>query len=309
MKLKMGLFLLFPLVLFSCAPRQTLAATPTLRLPGMQEGRSIELNGQTVYYEAAGTGAPLVFIHGIGGGNSGYQWIKNAPEFIQNHRVYVMDLPGFGKSTPKPQNYTADLYVNTIKAFLKEVVQQEATVVASSLAGAYSIKIAHDSPELIGKLALVSPTGISELVEPPNTGFYDALLNTPLGGTVAAALRGRFGISFFLKQQVYLDQSLVTNDLKKVYQNNLKHPNAPYPVYSFISDYSNLNIEQEWKALKQPAVLFWGSDDVNTPAASAQRFVELRPEVKLNVLKARAIPNDERSAEFNLLLAEFLQGR
>ncbi|GGJ51263.1 alpha/beta hydrolase [Deinococcus roseus] len=266
------------------------------------------LNDQPVYYEVGGEGAPLVFIHGIGGGNSGYQWVKNAAAFTRNHRVYVLDLPGFGRSIPRPQNYTADLYVKTLTAFLKEVVQQEADVVASSLGAAYSIKIAHNDPELVQSLTLVSPTGIEKLVNPPNADFYNSLVGSPLGDVIAGFLRGRFSVSFFLKQQVYLDQSLVTTELKKIYQNNLKDPNAAYPVFSFISDYSSLNIAKEWAALKQPAMMVWGSDDVNTPVSGAQKFLDLRPEVKLQVLTARAIPNDERSAEFNGLLQGFLQG-
>ncbi|MFC5600786.1 alpha/beta fold hydrolase [Deinococcus cellulosilyticus] len=301
----MGFLLLIPLAVSSCAPRAT-GMLPSPRIAGLQESRSVILNDQPVYYEVGGEGPPLVFIHGIGGGNSGYQWTRNAAEFTGSHRVYVLDLPGFGRSTPRPQNYTADLYVKTLTAFLKEVVREEADVVASSLGAAYSIKIAHDDPELIDSLVLVSPTGIEKLVNPPNTAFYNSLVGSPLGDVLAGFLRGRFSVSFFLKQQVYLDQNLVTTEIKKIYQNNLKDPNAAYPVFSFISDYSSLNIEKEWASLKQPVMIVWGSDDVNTPVSGAQKFLSLRPAVKLNVLMARAIPNDEQSEKFNALLQGFL---
>ncbi|WP_034341299.1 alpha/beta fold hydrolase [Deinococcus misasensis] len=301
-----GLFALMAMGVYLFAPRRIVTVLPTPRIPGMEEGKTVTLNGQDIYYEVGGAGPPVVFIHGIGGGNSGYQWVKNVPEFLSNHRVFVLDLPGFGRSTPRPQHYSTGLYLAAIESFLKEVVNEPCTVVASSLAGAYCIKIAHDHPELIQKLALVSPTGLDQLVEAPNMDFYHKLIGTPVGSVFSRLIRSRLSVSYFLNQQVYLDRDLINEGVKDVYHMHLQTPHAQYPIFAFITGHLNLNIKEEWKSLKQPVVVVWGQRDINTPVKGLQHFKDLKPDFESQVLMARAIPNDEKSAEFNGFLRQFL---
>ncbi|GGJ51236.1 alpha/beta fold hydrolase [Deinococcus roseus] len=301
-----GFFALLTVGVYLFAPRRILTVLPTPRIPGMEEGKKITLNGQDIYYEVGGAGPPVVFIHGIGGGNSGYQWIKNVPEFLAGHRVYVLDLPGFGRSMARPQHYSAGLYVAAIEAFLKEVVHEPCTVVASSLAGAYAIKIAHDSPDLIKKLALVSPTGIDQLIDPPNMAFYHQLIGSPIGSLFSLLIRSRLSVSYFLNQQVYLDRDLINEGIKDVYHMHLQLPHAQYPIFAFITGHLNLNIKKEWENLTQPTVVVWGARDINTPVKGLQNFKDLKPELESQVLYARAIPNDEKSVEFNGFLKQFL---
>src|ERR671913_2382197 len=47
-------------------------------------------------FEVAGSGPPLILLHGLSG--SGRWWSKNVPAFAQNFRTYTVDLPGFGES-------------------------------------------------------------------------------------------------------------------------------------------------------------------------------------------------------------------
>jgi pimeloyl-ACP methyl ester carboxylesterase len=56
----------------------------------------------------------------------------------------------------------------------------------------------------------------------------------------------------------------------------------------------------------QPAHIVWGTEDVNTPVSGVQAFLDLK-KVPLDVLKGRAIPNDESSGRFNSLMLEFLK--
>jgi len=86
-----------------------------------------------VFYKTAGTqqsGAPLVFIHGIGAGASSFMWRKNFDDLAKDFRVYAFDLLGFGLSDkPVSAAYSADLYVELIADFLKDVSGDRKSVV------------------------------------------------------------------------------------------------------------------------------------------------------------------------------------
>lgn len=298
------------LLLAACAPRLERAdpaSPPAPRLPGLTRSAYLTAGGETVYYESGGQGSPVVLIHGIGGGNSGVQWRLNTEALAREHTLYVLDIPGFGRSPAQAKEYTAQLYLNSIADFLKQVPGPGAAVVASSLPAAYVIDIAAREPNLIGKLLLVSPTGLDRLNRAPNEGFYRQLTTTPLGRVIATTLRSDVGINYFLNTQVYLDTRRVRRDITKLYAGNLAGANKEYPVFAFISNKLDLSVAASWPQTRQPAALVWGAQDVNTPLSGAQAFTQARPEVPLTVLSARAIPNDEQAEAFNALALAFLK--
>ena len=56
-----------------------------------------------LHYEQAGSGDPVVMLHGGGPGASGMSnFGRNLPVFAQRFRTLVVDQPGYGKSD-KPQ--------------------------------------------------------------------------------------------------------------------------------------------------------------------------------------------------------------
>jgi pimeloyl-ACP methyl ester carboxylesterase len=303
----------FVLAFVSCAPMVTrdapdpAEAVPAPRVPGMITSGFMNVSGvERVYYETAGSGSPVVFIHGIGGGNSSMQWQKNASVLTTNHKVYVIDLPGFARSGARPILYDNTVYILAIQTFLQTVVKAPAAVVCSSLACAYSTRIAVEQPALISSLLLVSPTGIDRLVNPPNPGFYDSLVNGALGPVLYNILKSPSGIGFFLYNQVYLNWNLASDEVIKLYAGNLEGSAKGYPVFAFISQYANQNVKELWGKVTQPARIVWGTEDVNTPVSGAAAFLALK-KVELDVLKGRAIPNDESSEEFNAIMTAFLK--
>jgi pimeloyl-ACP methyl ester carboxylesterase len=282
-------------------------AVPAPRVPGMTSSAFVNAPGvERVYYESGGQGSSVVFIHGIGGGNSSMQWQKNAQVLTAKHKVFVLDLPGFARSGARPILYDNTVYIAAIEHFLKTVVKEPAAIVCSSLGCAYSIKIAVEQPALISSLLLVSPTGIDRLVNPPNPGFYDSLVNGFLGPVLYNVLKAPSGIGFFLYNQVYLDWRLADDEIIKLYQGNLEGSAKGYPVFAFISQYANQSVKDLWGRVTQPARIIWGTEDVNTPVSGAAAFLALK-NVPLDVLKGRAIPNEESPEAFNALMLEFLK--
>src|SRR5438128_8120564 len=94
-----------------------------------------------VFYKTAGrehARTPLVFIHGIGAGASSFMWRKNFDILAAEFPVYAFDFLGFGFSDkPAAAPFSADLYVDLIADFIREVAGGRVNVVASSLGASY----------------------------------------------------------------------------------------------------------------------------------------------------------------------------
>ena len=52
------------------------------------------MQGRPVRYQVAGTGEPVILVHGLAG-SSGW-WRHNVPALAERYAVYTVDLPGFG---------------------------------------------------------------------------------------------------------------------------------------------------------------------------------------------------------------------
>lgn len=316
------------LSLAACAPATGSvpdAAAPAPRLPGMAESHFVTLEGERVYYEVGGPflqtgGSPVVFVHGIGAGNSSHLWRENTAALARDHRVYAFDWPGFARSGARPIQYTNDLYVSVLKSFIRDVVGEPVALVAGSLGADYAIRLSAESPELVTRLIVSNPSGY-DINEPENKdgrtlltttsrrnqGLYDQFSKTFLGDVIFSSLKADSGLNFFLYNYVYLDWHRVTPELTAIYRQNLEGPNKQYAPFSFFAGFLEQRVSAFWPKLRQPTLLVWGSDDIFTPIRFAEDFLKVRPDVKLEVLRARAIPYDEDADRFNQLAVAFLK--
>ena len=120
----------------------------------MDEQQGIaEVNGTGLYYEIAGSGHPLVLIHGFALDTR--MWDEQFEAFAQHYRVVRYDMRGYGKSVPP----TDESYSQTddLKALLEHLRIDRAHVFGQSRGGAVAIDFALAHPEATGALVLVDP--------------------------------------------------------------------------------------------------------------------------------------------------------
>jgi len=124
-----------------------------------------EINGGKIYYEVAGSGHPLVLIHG--GQMNRRMWDEQFDLFSKSYRVIRYDVRGFGKS-PASTNVYAD--EEDLAALLKYLHVDKAYVVGLSLGGRIAIDFALTHPDMTDGIVPVAP-GLSgfHFSEDPNT--------------------------------------------------------------------------------------------------------------------------------------------
>src|SRR5271170_504030 len=128
--------------------------------------RWVVLNdGQPINVVELGKGPPLVFIHGLIGRWT--HWVEQLTAFAPSHRVIAVDLPGFGDSPlPARGGISVPIYARTVARLMEALELNAAAFVGHSMGGFTSVELAIEHPELVERLVLVSPAGLSTYNNP-----------------------------------------------------------------------------------------------------------------------------------------------
>ncbi|MFK8048221.1 MAG: alpha/beta fold hydrolase [Halioglobus sp.] len=125
-------------------------------------------NGYRMHYIDEGNGDVVVFLHGSGPGASGHSNFKgNYPYLVDaGYRCLVPDLVGYGFSDkPDDVDHPLSFFVECVKQTLDCAGVDRCTLVGNSLGGAIALGLTLDYPDLVEKLILMAPGGLSELPE------------------------------------------------------------------------------------------------------------------------------------------------
>ncbi|MBW4463946.1 MAG: alpha/beta hydrolase [Pegethrix bostrychoides GSE-TBD4-15B] len=121
----------------------------------------------TIAYGEAGTGAPLLLLHGLGSWS--YSWRHNVQPLSQQHRVICVDAKGYGFSEAAPLPETAGHQVDELAQIIQALSDQPVTLAAESLGGLTALAAAQSYPALIDRLIVINlPIFPKEL---PNWGM------------------------------------------------------------------------------------------------------------------------------------------
>jgi len=284
--------------------------TPTAFDSITLQERFVSVRGCRIRYLTAGSGRPVVFIHGLLG--YAFSWRFNLPVLAQQFTVYALDLPGVGFSerTPRPQPGLAPL-ARCVLGFLKELKILSPVLVGSSHGGAIAMMAAVRAPEegiAIPKLVLVSPVNPWSRQGAARAAFF----GSPIGGALlrCAGPAVRLTHSYFLRR-MYGDPRRIAAGTLEGYDCALRPAGTLEHMLSRVRRWSNdLNeVERLLPAIADiPTLLIWGSEDRAVPLASVPPLMSKLNHAELAVIEgAGHLPYEEMPQRFNELVWRFLQ--
>ncbi|MFN2328079.1 MAG: alpha/beta fold hydrolase [Chromatocurvus sp.] len=160
--------------------------------------------GRVAYYSDTATtpGRPLLLLHSINAAPSAMEMKPLFEHYRGKRPVYAPDLPGFGQSQRGDRDYSPELYAETIRGFLAEVIGEPADVVALSTSAEFAARAALGCDD-VHTLALISPTGFGARPR-PSKKTRDRLFrffSTPfVGSGLYRALTVKPSVRYFLSK-------------------------------------------------------------------------------------------------------------
>ncbi len=112
----------------------------------------------------AGTGPPLLLLHGIG--DNSVSWLPVMEQLAEDHTVIAPDLLGHGESAKPRADYSVAAYANGMRDLLTLLGVDRVTVVGHSLGGGVAAQFAYQYPERCQRLVLVATGGVATAVTP-----------------------------------------------------------------------------------------------------------------------------------------------
>src|SRR5919106_260234 len=124
----------------------------------------VELHGHPVIYRTAGSGPPVVLIHGMV--NSSHHWREVALRLADRYTVIAPDLIGHGDSATPRGDYSLGAHAAVIRDLLTAIDVGGATVVGHSLGGGVAMQFFWQFPQRVERLVLGSTGGLGREVGP-----------------------------------------------------------------------------------------------------------------------------------------------
>jgi 4,5:9,10-diseco-3-hydroxy-5,9,17-trioxoandrosta-1(10),2-diene-4-oate hydrolase len=257
-------------------------------------------NGQTIHYHDMGDGDPVIFLHGAGGGASGYSNFKgNYPEFAgAGFRTIVPDMPGYGLSSkPDIAQYDLDFFVAGIKGLVDALGLGKVTLLGNSLGGAVALGYALAYPDEVSRLILMAPGGVEDL---------DTYLAMPgIANMFEIYKSGRTGVDAMravMRMQLF-DPALLTDEII-----NERAPIAATQTQAARSIIKVPNMTGRLAELKCTVFGFWGMNDQFNPASGAAKLMEHCPQARLILVnRCGHWVQVEHQEMFNRMCLDFLK--
>jgi pimeloyl-ACP methyl ester carboxylesterase len=177
----------------------------TALLPGLEE-RHVRHRGMRIRLFAGGSGPPLLLVHGYGG--AAWNFSELAPLLLEGRSLIIPDLPGHAGSSAPPAAPGLAAYADAAAACVET---GPVDVFGHSLGGAVALRLAERRPELVRRVVLAAPAGISSSTR--GAGVTIALAGIVQPARIAGRRRARIARSRRLRRLVFGALEVANPDL------------------------------------------------------------------------------------------------
>lgn len=270
---------------------------------GITDNRLLDLGDVQIHYTVQGAGEPLILLHGFGGWL--YSWRHNIPELARHFRVYALDLPCFGFSSRvlKPV-VSIRSYARWVRLFMDKLDIGPAVLAGNSMGGRISLQIAFDEPERVRQLVLITSQWETVNV----ASFMRLMLHLPV---LPEALVMRYMANpTYIRDilQLLWPNHTVPEEVVQAYCFPLKVKHTVRGLMAMSqTPESESDIPACIGAVRTPALLIWGDQDVIFPPSFGRRLAAALPNARyVEFPGAGHVPNETNAAQTNAAMLDFL---
>ncbi|MEA3435028.1 MAG: alpha/beta hydrolase [Thermodesulfobacteriota bacterium] len=261
------------------------------------EQKTIIAGNIKTFYLSAGTGEPLVLLHGAGGG--AVLWGPIVDLLSKHFHVIAPDVVGYGESDKPDAPYDKKYFSAWFRSFCDSLNMGKINLLGNSQGGAIAMQFTLDNPDRVKKLILVGSAGFGGWGISPGAMFKMAAANIfPTRRTVQKIVRylvykadnfpGDDGIAYLL-------EVIRSSGGKLPFVNGKGRAVRP-----FSSD--------KLRQITNPALIIWGEKDRILPVSHGKKGHEKMPNAKLRIISgAGHTPFIDLPEEFNDIILHFIK--
>jgi pimeloyl-ACP methyl ester carboxylesterase len=258
---------------------------------------SITKGGRTISYHRAGSGPPLVLLHG--GWSDGREWRFQLDGLSADFDVIAWDAPGCGGSEDPPFGANLATYADAVADLVDALGLDRPHLCGLSFGAGLAIAVCQRHPELVRSLVLASAYAgwkgslpaaevqarlrrvQSEIHRPPETWVDDYLPGFFAGAVAPEVLH------------------LVRSTMLEV------RPSGTLPMLTAFAD---ADLREVLPTIAVPTLLLYGTEDVRSPRAVADALHAAIPQSELVFLPGVGhVSNLEAPEAFNAEVRRFLR--
>lgn len=283
-----------------------LAATSGITEPGRLVFRRVESESGTFSILEAGSGDPVLLVHGLGA--TKVSFLPTVAALADRYRTISLDLPGFGDSSkPLLAPYHPPFFARSVVDLMDALGIERAHVIGNSMGGRIALELGLRYPDRVRELVLIAPSLAWKRERPwapfvrvlrPELGLVQAtprwVFESVVHRIIPAAADGwvRAGVDEFLR--AYL---------------------TPRGRVAFYAAARNIYLEEPHGAkgfwtrlarLEARCLFIWGKLDRLVPIGFARHVADTLPAARHLELDCGHVPQLERPAETHAAIMTFL---
>jgi 3-oxoadipate enol-lactonase len=253
--------------------------------------------GSNIFYEVAGEGLPIIFLHGLGGTSN--VWHAQRVALSKCAKVITLDLPGSGRSAKGERNYTMERWADQAAGLADHLQLDKFVLVGHSMSTILAQKCAAKHGQRMSGLVLCGP--LTELPAAGKEAFTKraetvlkegmiAIADQVLAGALTPATREANAVLAGLYREV-----LLAND----------PPSYAAQCQALI----NGSARADQANIRCPTLVLLGDQDAVTPLSMARAIAAAVANCTIKIIPATAhLTMAERPDLFNAALVEFIAG-
>ena len=259
------------------------------------EQREVTAGSVETAYLSAGSGPPVVCLHG--GGAGAVTWYPSISALAEHFHVIAPDIVGYGESDKPNAAYDRPYFASWLRDFFLALEIPKAHVIGQSLGGAISLQFSLENPEMVEKLVLVDSCAL-----PAKTPFgflfgFFWLYSFP------SAAANRYISRYLVAKLENVDPNFGHYSLQVV-----KKPGGKKVFWQSMGAAVSAMPEEELCQIQHQTLIIWGEDDKFLSIASGEAAVQIMPNARLHRIQdAGHIPFMDQPKVFNDVILPFLR--
>jgi len=207
-------------------------------------GKTYRWRYGNISYTVSGRGTPVLLVHSPVMGADRTEWRRKAESLSKSHRVYAIDLLGYGMSDKPGITYSSYLYSSLLNDFVREVIREKTAAVGANETASILLAAQALDRNAYSGLVLINPAGIGT----PSKQYplLRNILNMPFLGTAFYSLLcSKMGVWLFYKKVCGIRDKDITDEMvdARHLSAHMGGVNGRLPVIAHLAGYFDVDSE------------------------------------------------------------------